>query len=312
MQPHCFLLVLRNHNPVVAFLHTEDFVRKTICSPDADSFTVGELAVKLGETAGFAQLCCRGQNHIVAVDEVELVESGDYVWTPLKLESCERKRTRDEEALQSLLGAFYSELQTLFKPVKDENSLRVPLQTVQLPKDVCTVPDLNKYWQSVLLLQADCATQKTRHIMKTVKEHLRFNRNLKVMFVSSRISHAYDLHADLKKAFDETHTPFEIYNDADCEWHCENVDRVVVQFNSINNSRFQRSYNIVVLDEICSTLGFLTLGNQTIRSTCGQKNAERTRCGIRNIVAKRKQMPYRRRSYWFGRPCQGNARRCFA
>eukprot|EP01048_Picozoa_sp_COSAG05_P022786 COSAG05_NODE_4687_length_1408_cov_8.233002_2_plen_133_part_00 len=105
----------------------------------------------------------------------------------------------------------------------------------------------------VLILQADCATQKTRHILDLMEQHLRFHPHLRIIFVSCRIVHALDIKNDLDERFPSgSDFEFTIYNNREVG---SSVRRVVVQLNSINKyTHGTTPYNLVVLDEISTIL----------------------------------------------------------
>ena len=105
-------------------------------------------------------------------------------------------------SLSQLLGRFFGELGTLFIP-RAETRIRREWKTVELAAGIQVVPDLNKYLapKSALVVQFDCATQKSRHIVRLAQEHLRFHPSLRIIFVSCRIVHAHDLMADLDEGF---------------------------------------------------------------------------------------------------------------
>ena len=144
-------------------------------------------------------------------------------------------------------------------------------------EDGYIVPDLNKYLypKSALVVQFDCATQKSRHIMRLIRERLLFNGSLRVVLISCRIVHASDLKAELDRHFPEgSGVEFDIYskkvNSDDGRFDPTQprrmYDRLVVQLNSVTGY-CKKPYDLVIMDEICSILAYLELDNPTLMTT---------------------------------------------
>eukprot|EP01047_Picozoa_sp_COSAG01_P033729 COSAG01_NODE_2495_length_7577_cov_26.851565_4_plen_1323_part_00 len=277
---HSFLLVLANHNPPVFLLHhnprkatpwqlfvdaSATTIHELDClsSPDADSFTLGGQTITLGSTPGYHRLFQDSKCHLVQVDTLTDVDGPTW----LVLETLDGVLSKSDE-LVAVFGCFYDKLQTLYQRNVAADSIRMPWEVIELDEEITVVPDLNPYMrnQGALILQADCATQKTRHILDMIEQHLRFHPHLRIIFVSCRIVHALDIKSDLDERFPSgSDFEFTIYNDRE---QGSSERRVVVQLNSINQyTHGTTSYNLVVLDEIFSTLGFFTIGNRTMRSS---------------------------------------------
>jgi hypothetical protein len=288
-----FLVVLANHRPLVAALRCTSLdCVLPFASQSHTAFDIGSLHVVLGQTPGFRLVSPSSVDrtfNIVSVDSLELLDehahdqrpppaSGDdeaIFWAPLA-DHCSMSVQSNE--LVNLLGRFYTELDTLFLPRARDELIRRDWKVITLPSDVLIVPDLNKYLapKSALVVQFDCATQKSRHIVRLAKEHLRYHPSLRIIFVSCRIVHAHDLMADLDEAFPQGDgTEFSLYSTVRKATDEEDDDeaeetlphRVVVQLNSINKYARGQPYEIVVLDEVCGMLSFFTIGNRTMRSS---------------------------------------------
>jgi hypothetical protein len=144
--------------------------------------------------------------------------------------------------------------------------------TTTLPPTVQVVPNLNPYIQIKgvpLLLEADCATQKSRHIFGSADstgwlyEMLRFNPGLRVMIVSCRIVHAIDVQRDLAPL------GFELYSERGAEGSSDR--RIVCQLNSIVHYTGSDDYDVVILDEVVSILSYFALGNHTLTARDGNR-----------------------------------------
>ena len=211
-----WLVLLRNHQPLVALLDEPvagDGVLDVIASEVRDVFEIGGTTVTPGETDGFTVLltCSVSNCVVVAVDSVCDVAVGGTSLRWATLHGCGPMG----QDLQRLVGRFYSELQGLFVPEQAHASIRRPWDVVELDETVTVVPDLNKHLRhkGVLVLQFDCATQKSRHIIRLAKEHLQFHPRLRIVFLSCRIVHAHDLKADLAAAFPAgCGTEFSLYS----------------------------------------------------------------------------------------------------
>ena len=177
---HHFLLVLANHQPIVAALR---YVDREVCpfvSDNAASFRIGEMTVRPGQTRGFRVVSPSSIDRtqtVVSVDSIELLgphapgprpstdrsipdagpDCGDTVfWAPLA--ECKPAHGLLSDDLSQLLGRFYGELDRLFLP-RAETHIRREWKTVELPPVVQVVPDLNQYLapKSALVVQFDCA-----------------------------------------------------------------------------------------------------------------------------------------------------------
>jgi hypothetical protein len=109
-----------------------------------------------------------------------------------------------------------------------------------------------------------CSTSPSGQWWRLIEQHLRIHPNLRILFISCRIVHALDIKSDLDERFPMGSSfEFTLYNDREQN---SAVNRIVVQLNSTNQyTRGTTPYNLVVLDEIFSTLGFFTIGNCTMR-----------------------------------------------
>lgn len=285
------MVVLRNHVPFVtlldkrendqAYFHQQEgslatsaeLYLSSLRSEITDEFAINNLSVKLGETAGFELLKTEDAYSLVAVDSLSVVEEHirgtELNWFTYETIGEDERKTN---TLQLMAGKFYCHIPRLFS-ADPGSSFRTPWEVIELRPEQLDqghiVPDLNKYLrpQGALIMEFDCATQKSRHIMRLIKEHLRFHPTLRIIFVSCRIVHAEDLYADLSKTFPfASGVKFSIYKDRDVTNKGWQSDRIVVQLNSIPTYR-GKVYNIVVLDEICSILSFFTLNNKTMTAT---------------------------------------------
>jgi hypothetical protein len=130
----------------------------------------------------------------------------------------------------------------------------------KLPLDMRVVPDLTSYIKPLrpLVLTADCATQKSRGIVKWLKSKLQYNPQLRVICISCRIVHALDLYNDLRGAG----LDFGLYTERGEQGAIKS--RVVCQFNSIKHYAGETDYHVVILDEVVSMLAYFTPGNSTL------------------------------------------------
>lgn len=144
----------------------------------------------------------------------------------------------------------------------------VNIVETRISPTIHAVPDLRPYLQAhvPLLLEADCATQKSRRIFGWLREMLRFNPKLRVMVVSCRIVHAIDVHSDL------IDMGFGLYSDRNDRDQPETSrSRVVCQLNSIIHYAGESDYDVVILDEVVSILAYFSLDNHTLSSRDGRK-----------------------------------------
>ena len=231
------------------------------------SFTHNGVEIKVAgnnRTAGFSRSADTVSNGVctyclVLVDTVSAGEDAGLTWN----HEDSLPQTPDTFMTIGSLKPALKEHDTPPEP----NRLLGQVHTIEtrLPRTIHVVPDLRPYIQSKvpLMLEADCATQKSRRIFGWLREMLRFNPNLRGLIVSCRIVHAIDIHTDLQDL------EFGLYSDRNKP--DTSRSRVVCQLNSIIHYMGQGDFDIVILDEIVSILAYFSLDNHTLSSKDGRR-----------------------------------------